>query len=320
MGRQHQVRIGRLRCRLLEVLEEERVVVTEVLDRPRQPVDEHRRPAHDALDDRVVDHRRVQVEEDDTAREQVVVLGVGTTGQDRALPLVQGGRVRLRALRVERVQEARHQLLADRDQQVLPLPRKLQEVDGGESTQPPAHLHQRLPVLQVRGEIERPLDQFGGVMERQHRDAGNVVSHRVSQVPRERDQAAALRQAVLPLAQLRNAQERLAGVLPRWDVRWRVDEAGPRPAVGNAPFLDGRRQLAREVALDHRVQLDRIGGLADQRRERSLRVGPTAPLRRIVDEAFEPDFRDHRIACMGSVAAHATDRRSCDGPGSGRYG
>lgn len=290
VGGENEIRVGGLGGGFVQGVEIEGVLLAEIFAHRRERIHEDRGVADDALDNGVIGDRAVQVEEHDGAREEGVVALVGLAGKDAGVPLVEGRRPGEGGFGG---QDAKIPLeIGARVGNQVEFPRfgKGQLVDGSEAAQPPSDLDDRLAVAEILLELEPGGRGFGGVAQRKHRKLGKKGTNPRCVVLREGDDAAAVREAVLPRGQPGDSVKRFRSIVAVRDVAGNVDEADPGSAVRDALLAEGGFEFTGESALDHGIEQDARRAGAKQRGEGVEGKGPAGALVDTGGAAFEDEL------------------------------
>lgn len=278
MGGEDEIGVGRFGCGFVQGVEIEGVLLAEIFAHRRERIHQDRGLADDAFDNGVIGDRAVQVEEHDGAREEGVVAVVGLAEKDVGVPLIEGRRPGEGGFGG---QDAKIPIeIGARVGNQVEFPRfgKGQLVDGSEAAQPPSDLDYGLAVAEILLELEPGGRGFGGVAQRKHRKLGKKGTNPRCVVLREGDDAAAVREAVLPGGQPGDPEKRFRSVVAVRDVARNVDEAHPRPPVGDALLADRGFEFAGERALNHGIEQDTRRAGAKQRCEGVEGKGPAGAL------------------------------------------
>jgi hypothetical protein len=163
-------------------------------------------------------------------------------------------------------------------------------VDGSEAAQPPADLDDRLAVAEVVLELEPGGRGFGGVAKRKHRKLGKKGSNPRCVVAREGDDAAAVREAVLPGGQAGDPEKGFRSIVAVRDHVRDMHEADPWPPVRDALLAEGGFEFAGEGPFDHGIEQDARRAGAKQRGEGVEGEGPAGALVDTGGTAFEKEL------------------------------
>ncbi len=299
VGGENEIRVGGLGGGFVQGVEIEGVLLAEIFAHRRERIHQDRGVADDALDNGVIGDRAVQVEEHDGAREEGVVALVGLAGKDVGVPLVEGRRPGASGFGGERTEIAVEVGAGVGNQVKFPGLGEGEVMNGGEAAQPPSDLDDGLAVAEILLESEPGGRGFGGVAQRKHRKLGKKGTNPRCVVVREGDDAAAVREAVLPRGQPGEAEKRFRSVVTVRDVARNVDEAHPRPPVGDALLADRGFEFAGEGPLDHGIEQDAWRAGPEQGGECVEGIGPARALVDTGGAAFEKELRLRQSFIIG---------------------